>query len=196
MKRLFCFLLIFSAFIPNAIAQQFNKYDTRNDVKAKGLWLTVKYPRDWKAEDGNRPNIVKKFTRSDGNTMEGLMLQVKDLPNGADSEISMVSAEEWSKSFFESMSSTARASNVKKIRHEGEIGFIGDVTFTDERAAHSVYQSQRIMTVFYKGKMITQYCSTAGYINNKSLVDSKQHRNKDTICQIFFNSLVLMDKYK
>lgn len=44
-------------------AQVFNsKFDTKNHPKAKGVWATVRYPIGWQSKEGERPNIVQKFT--------------------------------------------------------------------------------------------------------------------------------------
>lgn len=37
--------------------------------KAKGVDLQIKYPNGWELEEGNRPNIVKKFTRNGSSYM-------------------------------------------------------------------------------------------------------------------------------
>ena len=37
--------------------------------KAKGVDLQIKYPYGWELEEGNRPNIVKKFTRNGSSYM-------------------------------------------------------------------------------------------------------------------------------
>lgn len=55
-------------------------YSTKDHAKAKGLELTFSYPVSWKAAEGDRPNIVQKFTSENGHGLEMFLVMVKDLP--------------------------------------------------------------------------------------------------------------------
>lgn len=63
----------------------FQKYNSKDNPKAKGVDFTVKVPKSWKSEEANRPNIVRKFGSNNGyivedKFMENIMLMVFDLP--------------------------------------------------------------------------------------------------------------------
>ena len=63
----------------------FQKYNSKDNPKAKGVDFTVKAPKSWKSEEANRPNIVRKFGSNNGyivedKFMENIMLMVFDLP--------------------------------------------------------------------------------------------------------------------
>ncbi len=63
----------------------FQKYNSKDNPKAKGVNFTVKAPRSWKSEEANRPNIVRKFGSNNGyivddKFMENIMIGVYDLP--------------------------------------------------------------------------------------------------------------------
>lgn len=47
-------------------ANQTSQYSTRGHAKARGLHITLRYPRSWVAAEGDRPHIVQKFTAGDG----------------------------------------------------------------------------------------------------------------------------------
>lgn len=63
----------------------FQKYNSKDNLKAKGVDFTVKAPKSWKSQEANRPNIVRKFTSNNGyivedKFMENIMIGVYDLP--------------------------------------------------------------------------------------------------------------------
>jgi hypothetical protein len=41
-------------------------YDTKGHPKAKGIRLTIPYPRSWFTEEGQHPNIVQKIKTTVG----------------------------------------------------------------------------------------------------------------------------------
>lgn len=47
-------------------ADQTIQYSTRGHAKARGLHITLRYPRSWVPAEGERPHIVQKFTAPDG----------------------------------------------------------------------------------------------------------------------------------
>ena len=63
----------------------YQKYNSNNNSKAKGVDFTVRVPKSWKSQEANRPNIVRKFTSNNGYLIEdtfseSIMLLVQDLP--------------------------------------------------------------------------------------------------------------------
>lgn len=68
----------------------FQKYNSKDNPKAKGVDFTIKLPKSWKSQEANRPNIVRKFTSNNGYViedafMESIMLLVYDLPSEVNS---------------------------------------------------------------------------------------------------------------
>lgn len=47
--------------------------------KAKGTDFTISYPIGWKAEEGERPNVVQKFTSDDGTGLETVIVMTLDM---------------------------------------------------------------------------------------------------------------------
>jgi hypothetical protein len=63
----------------------FQRYNSKDNPKAKGVNFSVKIPKSWKSQEANRPNIVRKFSSNNGymvedKFMENIMLLVQDLP--------------------------------------------------------------------------------------------------------------------
>lgn len=63
----------------------YQKYNSKNNPKAKGVDFSVRVPKSWKSTEGNRPNIVRKFISNNGyivedKFMENIIFGVYDLP--------------------------------------------------------------------------------------------------------------------
>ena len=83
---------VFTSMSADEAAEAIMLADVKKLSKAKGLWLTVKYPSNWLAKDGERPNIVQKFVHNDGPITELLMVQIKDVPKEAAKELPLLTA--------------------------------------------------------------------------------------------------------
>lgn len=57
----------------------FKVFSTKNHPKSKGLNMSFKYPDNWISEEGERPNVVQKFTNDDDGYAMCLIL-TKSLP--------------------------------------------------------------------------------------------------------------------
>ena len=189
---IFCLAILSEVTYSEALLSE--KFDTRGNNKAKGIWLSVRYPSGWMSKVGERPNIVRKFVRNEGAITELLMLQVNNVPPNTFKELGQLSERDWA-DFIIGAGENATVSSIKKIFHEGQPGFIGTVTMSEQRAGLDLYQNQQIMTIFYKNKMILMWCGTSSLTSNKSLVNRIQSKNESGICLQYFNSLVLMDRY-
>lgn len=63
-------------------------YSTKEHPKAKGIEMRLGYPKGWKQEEGDRPNVVQKFTNPQGGHMGCLVLVIGNLPDeSSDDEI-------------------------------------------------------------------------------------------------------------
>ena len=61
-----------------------NKFKTKGHPKSKNTDWQIKIPKSWKAEEGDRPNIIQKFTSDYGSGNQSIALMVKEfsLPKG------------------------------------------------------------------------------------------------------------------
>jgi hypothetical protein len=195
MKKIF--LLILSLVSFTVSAQVLNsKYDSKNHPKAKGVWATVRYPSGWEVKEGERPNIVQKFSGDYNDMFVVLALQILDAGAPVEKECSDMSIAEFAEAFSDKASNQI-VSNVKKSRHEEKPAFLYDMRGTNERAGMSIVTSHRVMTVCYKKTMISSWCSPSKIDKAAQLITSgsQQLIAANPLCFQFFNSLVLMDKY-
>jgi hypothetical protein len=190
-------LLLFSLLSFIVTAQVLNsKFDSKNHPKAKGVWATVRYPTGWEVKEGERPNIVQKFSGDYNDMFVVLALQILDAGAPVEKECSDMSIAEFAEAFSDKASNQI-VTNVKKTRHEEKPAFLYDMRGTYERAGMTLVTSHRVMTVCYKKTMISSWCSPTKIdkINQVITSNSQQLKVAQPLCFQFFNSLVLMDKY-
>ena len=190
-------LLLFSLLSFTANAQALNsKFDSKNHPKAKGVWATVRYPTGWEVKEGERPNIVQKFSGDYNDMFVVLALQILDAGAPVEKECSDMSNAEFADAFSDKANNQI-VTNVKKTRHEDKPAFLYDLRGTYERAGMSFVTSHRVMTVCYKKTMISSWCSPMKIDKANQVITSNEQQLKiaQPLCFQFFNSLVLMDKY-
>jgi len=173
-----------------------SKYDTKNHPKAKGIWATIRYPTGWEAKEGERPNIVQKFSGDYNGLFVMLALQIKDAGGPVEKECTGMSKKEFA-DIFSDDSSQLHVSNVQKTNHEGKPAFIYQMQQTLDRAGNSITTSHKVLTLCYKNTMISAWCSPMQIdrINNKITSIFQDVNAAQPLCFQFFNSLVLMDRY-
>lgn len=77
MKKFTLLFLSILCFI--TYAQVLNsKYDSKHHPKVKDVWATVRYPTGWEVKEGERPNIVQKFSGDYNDMFVVLALQILD----------------------------------------------------------------------------------------------------------------------
>jgi hypothetical protein len=194
LKLFFIAGLVFSI---SSSAQVFNsKFDTKNHPKAKNVWATIKYPTGWEAREGERPNIIQKFSGDYKSFYTILSLQILNTSEPVEAHCKAVSAK-GIEGIFSDPASSQFATNAKKIMHENKPAFIYDLEHRVERAGFSLITNHRVMTVCHQKTMLSAWCSPSkmDYVS-KQFSSNKNDLNEITsLCFQFFNSLVLMDSY-
>jgi hypothetical protein len=180
-----------------ADAQVLNsKFDTKNHPKAKGVWATVRYPTGWQKEEGERPNIVQKFSGDYNDMFVVLSLQIVNAGAPVEKECSDMRVAEFAEAFSDKPSNQF-AVNVKKSKHEEKPVFLYEMQSKLERAGLSIQATHKVMTVCYKNTLISAWCSPSkiDYVT-KSMTSSQRELNAASpLCLQYFNSLVLIDAY-
>ena len=172
------------------------KYDTKNHPKAKGVWATIRYPSGWEVKEGERPNIVQKFSGDYNGMFVVLSLQIVDAGGAVEKECKDMGKKEFAETFSDE-SIKQFAGNVQKTSHENKPAFIYEVKHKAERAGMSLNFSHKVMTVCHKNTMISAWCSPSLFDKAKNTITSslQQVNAAQPLCFQYFNSLVLMDSY-
>ena len=175
----------------NLSAQSLNRIDLTGHPKAKGIAMSVKYPADWDAKEGDRPNIVKKFTKNYSDSLGLMMVQVLNVPIEARNEVKSFTVKDWR----EVMSEIGTVISVSKTKLEMEDAFVADIFVKMERMGTAPYQRQRIVSIVYKHKWIWLWCGAVGNPNMSSSQVEAKFQNIQPHCSQFFNSFILLDRY-
>lgn len=192
--KIFCILFFI---LLNVNAQEFTqKFNTSGYLKAKGSVFSVRFPEGWESVDGDRPNIVRKFSGIYKDYKSILMIQVKKSDVPIESECSSMSAREMVDALVGS-DSNIKTSNLKKIKHESKPAFIFDINQAIQRAGLDFTVSNRIMTVCHVDKMIMLWCGAFKTDKTTNVLSSTPQDIEliTPLCFQYFNSLVLIDSY-
>jgi len=194
MKWLICLLLVACSISSNAQVLS-AKFDTKNHPKAKGVWATVRYPAEWQPKEGERPNIVQKFSGDYKGLFVMLAIQILDAGAPVEKECRDTPAAEFGKDISEG--ENQKVTTIKKGNHENKPAYFYDLESKQERAGMATTTRHRVMSVCYKNTIVSAWCSPMKIDKEKqSLFTTQQHlTDVNPLCFQFFNSLVLMDNY-
>ena len=197
MARHFMLIVLCVCMQGNIYAQVLSsKYDTKNHPKAKGIWATIRYPAGWESKEGERPNIVQKFTGDYHGMFVVLVLQINNFGGPAEAECAAMPVKD-----FADMVGVGSGNmvliNGEKITHENKPAFIYDVHAKQGRAGLTSDTYSKVMAVCYKKTLLQAWCSPMHIEKSSGKIwSSLQDVNEvKPLCFQFFNSLVLMDQY-
>ena len=184
-------ILILISAVQYAFAQGSTRIDLSGNPKAKGLEISIKYPQGWDPEDGNRPNIVKKFVKNYSSHISMLMVQVVNIPKEALPESKNFSLTDWS----DILSEVGAVSNLQSLSLEGQKVYVGDVVVKSDRMSETYIQKQRVAGFIYKEKLVWLWCGIVAPATMQMNKIEVNFQANASICYQFFNSLVLIDRY-
>ena len=171
-------------------------YSSRGHPKAKGIEVRLKVPRSFKQEEGERPNIVAKWTSEGGNGLEMMMLTVltggdytlsrqeidDDLRLGARSEIRGALEE------------VGQVLSLRSFSQERAAGYIADVESQADRAGIEMTIRQRMFVLFVKNRVVSFSCQIGTTRDRAPTLESRMAKFGE-LCRLTVNSLVLPQQY-
>ncbi|MDL2286069.1 hypothetical protein LJC24_01335 [Desulfococcaceae bacterium OttesenSCG-928-F15] len=172
-----------------AYANEWLTFDSQGDPKAKGLWITVKYPKGWDALDDKRPDWVKTFRSRNRieKTMKLFGLSVMETPKKTNELLESLSHEEWVSLGKKAIPKHAELRSINRIRHEGRSGLLLSFSAEDEKNGEQLYTEFDAMILFSGNKMVALHCSTTGL--DEGQIASEHVSNTRAVCLQYFNSL-------
>lgn len=174
------------------------KYFTKDHPKAKGINISVEYPSSWTPAEGERPNIVQKFSgdSSDGITRMFLII-IKDTPKF----LSLLPADEMAKEAFsdealhEMVPPGGSFINGEMTKYDGQTGAWMIYSITSERAGMTMKMYTLQHMFFYKGKMVAVQCMVGGLEQMKDGLYGEFNKYLLLFQQIG-NNIVIHDKWQ
>ncbi len=175
-------------------------YSSTGNTKAKGLDFTIKYPMSWIAKEGNRPNIVQKFSSVHRMGHTELMILIKNIPefsrlNPSREDLTKMVNEIASEGDFKDFlpnGSILIAS--EKIVLETLPGIWLNYKYRAQRGRHSVEFEAISYMLFYKDKSISIQIASNPSINNEEMNHENLEKNV-ILLELMVNSFVLHDLY-
>ena len=210
MRKHFLFLVcIFMALLPQTtlcqnrdlqsfLSGQKEKYFTKGHPKAKGINISIEYPSHWQRSEGERPNIVQKFSgdASDGMTRMCTILII-DLPE----LLKFFSSEDFLDTIFlpdtlkEMLPSGARFLKGDKTKYDGEPGAWMIYVMQEERSGLKfvMYVLQHVF--FYSGKLVMIQCSVGSLASTSRTIERTFYEYLPLFYQMG-NSIIIHDKWE
>lgn len=175
----------------------YQKYNSKNNPKAKGVDFSVKAPKSWKSQEANRPNIVRKFTSNNGYLvedvfMENIMLLVQDLPF----EVNSLTKQDVT-DYCNELPENTILRDCKSTKLENMPLIIQRMKTNLSRVENNMSMELVQYTIFFKNKAIMiqgQVGTMNDKVSEKELLD--RFEKFKPIFSYVANSLVINDLYR
>lgn len=170
-----------------------NKFFTKGHVKAKGLDISIKYPHSWTAAEGDRANVVQKFTKPEVDA--ALIIVALKIPGPPLSNADKTRLFASKELVTSNMPAAAKQGFHKATTMENEPAALLEYTETQDRAGQSL--TNRCMSlVFIRGEIsVAVMASVAGRTEDADAIE-REFRATRPIFQAMLNSIVFEDKWK
>ena len=154
----------------------FCTYSVLDNPKSEGLDMKVSYPCLWQMKDGDRPHVVKKFSKlSDGQTLVNCMVIITKLPKEPTTkDVDGLFTEESLKSFLDE--GKDKYISGKKVSIDGQTA--GEIIFETSRVTPIANIDMKALEyiIFYKNYLVRlQYMTGSQYAaETKKLFDENK----------------------
>lgn len=188
------------------------KFTSNDHPKSKGLNFSIDYPKSWNKSEGRRPNIIINLISPDKKCnitvlIKDIFQEMKIDPLKIDKKVlSYIYSKNFEKDFIENISSEQyglsllndldifEVSNLKinNARVDGQPSSVISAS-GKLRKGQTILDLNLIMyTIIYKNYLIqiTSNIDTQNEKNYGSITD------KNALCEIIINSLIIIDKWK
>jgi len=169
-------------------------YKTKNHSKSKGTDWQLEIPLSWKAEEGDRPNIIQKFTNDCGDGFQIIMLMVQNLPpencNLTDDQIELLREESAIKSMIPKNSEFISYTKISIESYKG-----GMIIFESIKTRLDLTIKMRCCMFFFltDDMMYQIMCMVSSDDNKKDL--SKEMDISLPLFKSVVNTIVINNKY-
>jgi hypothetical protein len=169
-------------------------FNTRGHPKAKGVELTMAYPSSWKAEEGERPNVVQKFSgpRDLNRVFSIVTILIRSMPE----PLSEADARELfaSKDFVEALPPNATLIEARPTVIEQLPAGILEYTLKGERVGISVFMRVWSLT-FIQADAFIQVQFSVGSLTSDAAELAEQMAAYKPIFMLMANSIVLPKRW-
>jgi len=169
------------------------KFNTKNEPKAKGLDLNITLPLSWTEQEGNSPNTVRTWQSEAGSGASSISLLIRD--SGDKRTKAQIQRAIERRELKNLVDSTA---DVKKIIYSevgNQPGWYSEAEVTVKKLEIEVFSSYKNLQVLYGGKTIEIGC-ISGNISTKKDEVLKEVKRVESLCKAVILSLVINNLYQ
>jgi hypothetical protein len=168
-----------------------HEYKSTKNPKAKGIIFSIKYPMSWKAEPGNRPNVVQKFMKNSGDGLESASIVVKYVGKNKTDIDTALDLEK----IRDDLPNSAIYLEGSSIHLDGCPGL--QIRFIDtlEQMGVKIKIFMDVYNIYYDGKIIVINCMTANPADFQQDEIIRHHQKHEKLFRLMANSLVIHSQY-
>lgn len=171
-------------------------FNTSGHPKSKGIDLTISYPNSWTPAEGNRPNVVHKFTSEGGRGREMMIIVTKSIPLPPEMTLTREDIEELLSPphLRDMIPSEATLIGVTPTKIESEPAGILEYTITTDRAGVSLTPHSWTL-VFIYDNTIVQIQFHVGGLTASNVHTNQRMEEFKPLFRLMANSIVLHNKW-
>ena len=169
------------------------KFNSKNEPKAKGLDLNITLPLSWTEQEGTTPNTVRSWKSEGGSGASLISLLVRD--TGDTRTKAQVQRAIERKELTNMVNPNG---DIKKVIYSevgNQPGWYAEVELTQKRLEFEIFQTYKNLQVLYGGKTIEIGCSS-GNIAAKKDEALKEAKRVESLCKAVMLSLVINNLYQ
>ena len=168
-------------------------FRTKNHPKAKDVDFQIRYPISWRPEEGERPNIIQKFTSENGRGLEGFSLMVIDLPFPiTEQDLDDFFVESELKGMVLEGGKFISAKPIVLDKHKGAM-IICD--YTAQRVDMTITMRTLMFLTIYEGKTIQILCFVSALPGAENELQERFNRF-EPLFKMIANTFIIQEQYK
>jgi hypothetical protein len=169
------------------------KFNTKNEVKAKGLDINVTLPLSWKEQEGTTPNSIRLW-KSEGGTGKSLITFLVYNSGDTRTKAQVKTAIE-RKELTNMVHPKATVNKIIYSEVSNQAGWYEESELVQQRLDLELYSKHKNIRVIYGGKTIEFGCGSGDVMANKEEV-IKESKRVESLCRAVLLSLVLNNPYQ
>jgi hypothetical protein len=173
-------------------------FRTKDHPKAKGVDFQIRYPASWQKKEGERPNVIQKFTSENGRGLDTFLLMVMKIPDlpadykATDKELDEFFTETEMKGMIPDNSHYISGKPIEIENHKGGM-MIYDQTV---QRLDLLLTMRCLQFVILRGnKMIFVQCMVGVTPGGESTLENR-YSQLEPLFKMIANSLVIQEQYK
>lgn len=168
-------------------------FRTKNHPKAKDVDFQIRYPISWRPEEGERPNIIQKFTSENGRGLEMFLLMVKNIPFPiTEQDLDDFFVESLLKEMIPEGGKFISAKPIVLDKHKGAMIVYED---TVQQLDITITTRNLMFISIYNRKMISIQCFVSALPGEESELQERFNRF-EPLFKMIANTFIIQEQYK